>query len=63
MLSTALFDLERYAFVWKLKQVHCMAELVTKMNFEYACKRCYIIVQIFSKKILCKFGSSPQHYT
>lgn len=39
-----------------------IAEPLTKMNVEYACKRCHVIVRIFSKN-LCTFPSSPQHYT
>ena len=61
-LSSALCDLERYAFIWKLKLVHWIAEPFIEMDVEYACKRCYSIVRIFSKN-LCKFSSSQQHYT
>ena len=50
MFSGALFDLERYAFIWKVKLVHSTAEHPPEMNVEYVSKRYYIILGIFCKK-------------
>ena len=44
--SRALFDFERYAFMWKVKLAHSMTEHPTEMNVEYASKRYYIFVGI-----------------
>ena len=67
----ALFDLERYPFIWKVKLVHSIAEHPTEINNEDATK-CYyitIIVGIFSKKNCVNFWadrnitlSSPSNY-